>query len=432
MKPQNFEEKLVWYSMIGTYALYFMGAQMVWVWGLASFLAVYLCKKLWNQTEDTPEEEKIYIPSAVWVWIISMIVMLVGLVVGHIDYKIGNFTLISSLVDFTRSWALYALIPLIGSLNIRQELIYRAACIICLHSLIVIAITYLFVQLNFAILYLSPLQAIAKGGRTYYWVLIGASGYDPLAPSNELRMQLFTPWPPALGLAGNIYFFLAREESNLKWRWVGMIGAVAMVWVSVSRSGIVCLPAVLILTSILSRIFAKPLMQIALGVASFFLAILAPALIEFFNTAKDNFTNARAGSSRIRKVLKEIEIHRWQDAPIWGHGISEFPGPKIVEHMPIGSHDTWITLLFVRGLVGCCAFGVPMVWSFIDLLIKSQGSKTARTALSIVLVLFIFGFSEGVEILAYTFWPGLLLMGVAFKENLQRFHFSQEEKEYAL
>ncbi|MBD1834953.1 O-antigen ligase domain-containing protein [Cyanobacteria bacterium FACHB-472] len=428
MKPQNFEEKIVWYTLIGTYGLYFLGAQFPWISGMAWFLTIYLCKKLWNQPENTPDEERIFIPSGIWVWIISMLVMGVSLVVGHLDFKLGNFQLITSLVEFIRSWALLALIPLIGCLNIRPQLIYRAVCIVCLHSIIVIVISFLAIKLSFAISYLSPLQVIGKGGRTYYRVLIGASGYDPLAPGNEVRMQLFTPWPPALGLAGNVYFFLAREESNLKWRWIGMIGAVAMVWVSVSRAGLVCLPAVALITWILTVIFTKPKLQIAFGIGSFFAGIVAPLVIDLVNTARDSLTNSRAGSSKIRKTLKEIELYRWKEAPIWGHGISEFPGPKVTEHMPIGSHDTWIALLYVRGTVGCTALAVPMLWSFVTLLIKAQNSTTARAGLSIVLVLFIFGFSEGIEILAYTYWPGLLMMGIALKEKLfNKINANQEE-----
>ncbi|MBD2740775.1 O-antigen ligase domain-containing protein [Coleofasciculus sp. FACHB-1120] len=430
MKPQNFEEKVVWYTMIGTYGLYFLGAQFPWISAMSWFLTIYLCKKLWNQPENTPNEERIFIPSGIWVWILSMLVMAVALVVGHLDFKLGNFQLIASLVEFTRSWALLALIPLIGCLNIRPQLIYRAACIICLHSLIAIAISFVAIKLNFTISYLSPLQLIGKGGRTYYRVLIGAGGYDPMAAGDELRMQLFTPWAPALGLAGNVYFFLAREESNIKWRWIGMIGAVAMVWVSVSRAGLVCLPAVALITWILTVIFNKPKYQIAFGIGSFFSGIVAPVVIDFFNSARDSFTNARAGSSRVRKVLKEIELYRWKEAPIWGHGISEYPGPKVTEHMPIGSHDTWIALLYVRGAVGCAALAFPMLWSFVTLLIKAQSSTTARAGLSIVLVLCIFGFSEGIEILAYTYWPGLLMMGIALKEKVP--YQMKATEEYAL
>jgi hypothetical protein len=90
-----------------------------------------------------------------------------------------------------------------------------------------------------------------------------------------------------------------------------------------------------------------------------------------------------------------------------------------VEYMPIGSHHTWFGLLFVKGAVGFVALAIPLLWSFVDLLIKAQKSDTARTGLSIVLVLFLYTFGENLEILAYLIWPGLVLLGLAFQERVQ-------------
>ena len=162
--------------------------------------------------------------------------------------------------------------------------------------------------------------------------------------------------------------------------------------------------------------FTRPFTQFTAGVVSLLTGMFAPLLIDWLNIFKDSFSSARAGSSKVRELLKEIGLDRWQkEAPIWGHGEIE-PGPKIVEHMPIGSHHTWVGLLFTKGLVGLLALAVPLLWSFIDLLIKAQKSKAASAGLSVVLVLFVFTFAENIEILTYLYWPGLLIMGIAFKE----------------
>ena len=349
-----------------------------------------------------------------------MSIMSVALVMGHLDFELGDFQTISSLFDFLKSWALFALLPLVGCLRVRPQLIYRAICIACLQSLIFIAANYAMILLHIpAISYVSPLHAIGRGGSGYYTVSIAGSVFDPLSPTsgNEIRMQLLAPWAPALGLVGNVYFFLARQEANNRWRWIGMVGAVAMIWVSVSRAAMICLPSVMLLTWI-SPIFTRPMMQIIGGGVSFLVGIFATVIIDLFKDFQEQFTNARAGSSRIRKLLGEIELYRWRkEAPVWGHGISESPGPKTVEHMPIGSHDTWFALLFIKGLVGFIALAVPLAWSLIDLVIKGQDSKTARVGLSILLVLLVFTFSEGIDILIYIYWPGLVMVGIAFKEK---------------
>jgi hypothetical protein len=133
------------------------------------------------------------------------------------------------------------------------------------------------------------------------------------------------------------------------------------------------------------------------------------------------FTAARKDSSRVRAALGRIAKYRWEkEAPIWGHGVVE-KGPHLVEYMPIGSHHSWFGLLFVKGIVGFLALALPMAWSFGDLTVKAQKSESAQVGLSMVLVLMFYTFGENLEILAYLFWPGLVMMGIGFnaKDRIQ-------------
>jgi len=59
---------------------------------------------------------------------------------------------------------------------------------------------------------------------------------------------------------------------------------------------------------------------------------------------------------------------------------------------------------------------IPLLWSFIELLLKAQTSRPARTGLGMIMLLFLYTFGENLEILAYLFWPGLVLIGIAHKE----------------
>ena len=414
MKPQNLEEKVVWYSLIGTYVFYFLGAQYILVSVIAWLLTLYLGKKLWNQTENTPIEEKVTIPFSVWVWIISMLVMEVALIMAHIDFDLGVGKIITSSINWSRTWAYMALFPLIGCLNIRPQLLYRAVCIICLQSLIFILICYLAFTLHLPPnLYTSPLHLIGGNDVTLYKVAL----YGFEEETNENRLQLFAPWPPALGMVADVYFFLACQESNKKWRLIGIIGSIAMIIVPFSRLAMLCLATVPLLTWFLVN-FTRPYIQITTGVVSFFVGIFAPLLFNFIQTFKEQFSNARPSSSRVRAILGRIALERWSEAPIWGHGIIEPRGPRIVGFMPIGTHHTWFGILFEKGLVGLIALAVPLVWSFIDLLYKAHKNPTAKIGLSVLLVIFLFTFGEKIEGIAYLYWPGLVLMGIAFKEKV--------------
>lgn len=413
MAPQNFEEKVVWYSLIGTYILFLLGAQYVVIPAIAWLLAFYLCKKLWSQTKETSSEEKIIIPLLVWIWLISIIIMGLGTIVGHLDFELGLFKMIASTANWARRWSLWALFPLISCLNIRPKLIYRAVCILGLQSLFVIPIAYLLIALNIPdSAYISPLSFLG-GGPMYYAISLHSFDFD----NNQVRLSLFAPWAPALGLVANIYFLLAREENNKRWRWIGISACIAMIILSVSRSAILCLFFIPFLTLFLKKI-NQPLVHVIVGLSSFFSAIFASLAIELLELFEKLFNSSRASSSKVRKILSDMALYKWEkEAPIWGHGATEEKGPIIVASMPIGSHSTWSGLLYVQGLVGFIAFIFPLVWSFTDLLIKAQKNKIAEIGLSILLVLFVFTFSENISDLAYIYWPGLLIIGFAFQSK---------------
>jgi hypothetical protein len=415
MKPENFEERIIWYSMICTYGIYFLGLLYPFNSTLGWLLFFYLCKRLWDQTEDTPVEKKINIPWVLWLWVISMVVMAIATVVGCTDYDLGLIVTIRALLNWTRDWALLALFPLLGCLNIRPRLIYRLVCIVCLQSLILIPIFYLAYALHLPpLLYSSPVERLTQNGPIYYDVNLYALDYDTQQP----RLFLFAPWGPALGLIGNIYFFFALQEPDKKWRWFGIAGSIAMCIVSVSRLAIISVPIVAIAVWGLTN-FTRPNVQIAVGFISFISGIFGTAILTAAKDFWDAFKGARASSSRVHEALARIAFERWPEAPVWGHGIQDTPGPKVVAGMPIGSHHTWMGLLFVKGLVGFIAFLVPMLCSFIVLLHRAQKSETARVALSFLLILFLFTFNDTQEILAYLYWPGLVLMGIALKGKAQ-------------
>ena len=411
IKPQNLSETLVWYYLIGTYGIYLLGAQSILAPLLGCFLTGCLLVKWWHQTEKTPSEARIRISLTVWVWVVAMLVIEVALIAGHLDFDLGIFKIIKSSINgWLRQWALLALFPLVGHLNIRPQIIYRGVCIVCLQSLVVMPIAYLAGTLNISPdLYTSPLRVFG-GGFDY-----GVSLYL-LEDGGGFRLALFTPWAPALGLIGNIYFFLASQETDQKWRWIGMVGAVAMIVTSVSRLAMLCLPFVLGATWLLVNL-VRPWTQFAVGLTCLTAGLWSSTLLNLFQSAQERIYQARRSSSRVRATLGRMAIERWDEAPIWGHGIIETRGPKVVEHMPIGSHHTWFGLLFTHGIVGCTALAAAFAWSLIDLSIKAQASEVAKVGFSIVLILLVFTVGENINALAYLYWSGLIVLGIAFQER---------------
>jgi hypothetical protein len=234
----------------------------------------------------------------------------------------------------------------------------------------------------------------------------------------QIRQRLFTPWGPALGFVASVYFILVLGEKNTKWRWYGIVGSLFMAYICKSRLAMVSLLLTPIITNILARL-SRPVLMMILGFVSAIAGMFAPQILSTFDSVMTKFTEARAASSKVRSVLKEIAGHRWEtEAPIWGHGAVE-AGPHVAEFMPIGSHHTWFGLLFVKGLVGFYSLAIPMIISFFVLVIKSQRHQAARAGLGVLITIFLYTFGENLEILAYLYWPGLIVIGIAFKSPVQ-------------
>ena len=413
IRPENFPERVVWYTMIGTYIWFLLGATYIVGSVIGWILFLYLLLKLWLQDENTPPQEKIVIPWIIWVWLIGMLMMEVALVLGHLDFNLPLTQMIKSSIGWAKGWALIALYPLAGCLNIRSELIYRAACVIGLQTLCLAPLLIAAPILHLPqILYVSPLKVVGAGlGSTFFDVSLYQVDFD-----GQIRQRLFAPWGPALGFVANIYFTLAMQEKNKKWRWYGMIASVYMSQICKSRLAQVCIVSTPIFIFFLARLL-RPYIIMFFGVISVAVGILATNILNALDLFWTKFKAARADSSRVRAALKQIAFDRaHREAPIWGHGIVE-RGPHVVEFMPIGSHHTWAGLAFVKGMVGFYSLAIPMLLSFFFLLFKAQKYKDARAGLAVLFILFLYTFGENLEILAYLYWPGLIIMGIAFNKR---------------
>jgi hypothetical protein len=412
IKPQNLPETLVWYYILGTYVFYFTGLQFVAGPILGGILAFLALKKWWLQTESTPLSERITIPISVWVWLIATLVIEFALIVGHLDFNLGLFQILKSTLLWYRTWFLLALFPLAGCLNIRPQLVCRATCILCLQSLILIFLIYLpSVLLNLPeLVYTSPLKFFGSPTTHYDTNVLLRIGK---------RLVLFAPWPTYLGILGNTYFFLALHESDRKWRWIGIVTSMLMIVLSVSRLAVLSLPIVLVSLWIITNI-ARPWVQILAGFLSFGMSVFLPTLLSWAQAFKDEVDRFRSGSSQVREAIYQMTLDRWwQEAIIWGHGMNPEKGPAYLADKPFGSHHTWYGILYSHGLVGLFALAIAFAWTVIDLVIKAQRNQVAKIAFAIVLSLLLGSLIDNLNFFSYLYYPGLILLGIALKQDQQ-------------
>ncbi len=364
-----------------------------------------------------PKFQPLPIPAGVWVWILGMFGMLIVLWVAHLEWNLGFGQTIKSSIGWLKGWALLAAFPLAGAcLRIRPQIVVRAMMWLAVQTLILIPVLVAGALAHMQQkLYVSPLKAIGGPGPEFFSVYIYT-----VDPSNgALRWQFIAPWSPAAGMIGDMIYILAAFERNTRLRIAATIAAVLICFMTKSRMAILFLVFWPPLIWSFSRI-SRPAMQVAAAIMSLIVGLVAEQVIAVVQDSVSAFKNARKDSSRVREALGQIAVHRWrEEAPIFGHGIVQ-RGPHFVEFMPIGSHHTWFGLLYVKGVLGVASLALPLIWSFIEMLMLAQVSPLGRLGLSVIFMLLYYSNGENLEVLSYLFWPALLLLGAAQQEAAHR------------
>jgi hypothetical protein len=393
-------------------ALYVVGPVLAWVLAGLAALSLYLGPALRTDLRPTGP-----VPWLVWLWAAGMLVMLVALWGGHLNWDMGLKSTIKSSIGWAKGWALLALFPLAGAvLRIRREVLVRATCKLGLITVCLLPVLAMAPSIGLPErIFTSPFKALGGPGPEYFTVYLYT--LDPA--SWTPRWQFYAPWSPFAGLLGVITVLFALEERNRGWMAVGLLAGVAMILMSKSRMSLVALVG----ASVGPRMMPLMLKVWAWTLASMLAASMAAAWVPLTQKVGDAvaaFKGARADSTRVRETLQRIARERWSEEAVWfGHGQVE-PGPHIVEFMPIGTHHTWWALLFVKGVVGFVAWAVPFAAHFLTTAVDAVRHPQGRLPFGIMLVILILSMGENVEIQAYLLWPALVMLGVHLREMAER------------
>ena len=403
--PQTAAERIAAGTIAATWLLWLVGglyiAGPVVGWTLAAlvFGELYLGRK-------SPG----IVPAAIWIWLAGMIALLFILWIGHANFALGAGQTIKSSIGWAKGWALLALFPLAGAvLDIRMEVIARAVCRLGLWTLLLLPVFAAAPAIGLPeTLWVSPLKAVGGPGPEYFATIL----YTIEPGAGTPRWQFFAPWSPAAGMVAVIYTFLAWQERVLAWRLVGVIAFAIVTVMSQSRLALVALALVAPAIWAMARIDRGQTWLLG-APALLLLGIFGPDLLSLLDQAISDFSAARADSSRVRAALGRIALDRWANEAFWfGHGVVE-NGPHLVEYMPIGSHHSWYGLLFVKGLAGAIALALPLLVTLAILVARARYGSLYRVGLALGLILLLYSFGENLEILAYLFWPALVVLGKA-------------------
>jgi len=410
--PQNSAENIVHYTIIATWLLWLVGGLYIagpvlgCVLSLQALYFYYIAPSL-------PKTKRLTTPHwSISIWLISMTVMLVILVAGHLNFSLGSGAIIKSAIGWAKGWLLIALFIFAGAvLPIRREIIYRAICRTGKYTIFLLPLFLAAPLVGLpASLWVSPLKIIGGSGSEYFATIL----YTLEPGSGAPRWQFFAPWSPAAGMVGLVYLVCAFQEKDRSWRNWGIAAALAMILLSQSRLAFVGLIIIAPIPLLFGQV-TRPLMWFVILPFVLLAGWFAIDILDALHLAKSEFSGARADSTRVRETLGRIAVERWRAEAFWfGHGVVE-RGPHLVEYMPIGSHHTWYGLLFVKGVLGLFALATPLIVTLGLLLRSALTSESGRVGLSMALLLLMYSFGENLESLAYLYWPALLLIGMALQ-----------------
>ncbi len=412
LQPETLEERLIYVAIIATWVFWLAG--LLYIVGAAfGYVLLAIAGGRWlGLDEDVPDVHAV--PATVWVWVAGMLAMAVALVIAHLDYEHSSAQTLKSFVGWMKGWALLAIYPLAGALlRVRPQIIARATGILAMQTVILapLFLTAEIVGLP-PIVYVSPVHNLIGAGPEFFDVAL----YGLDETTGKARWRFFAPWSTASAFIASLGLILAYQDRDRRWWIAGIASALIVSLMSGSRLSIIALPATIACVVVVSNV-TRPLTWVLIAIGATGSVLLLDTVLQTYQDATDAFNAARAASSRVRTALGHIAVHRWwTEAPVFGHGTLE-RGGQAVERMLIGSHHTWWGLLFVKGAVGFAALAIPVAWSVVDLAVKAQRDRVARTGLGILLAIVLFSLADNIEVIAYLIWPSLVFIGIAFRRR---------------
>ena len=410
---KNKYEMIVWWTIICTIPLWLIGG----IYIVGSILGWALCALKIFKTRIIAKQNTFKTNILVLSWLIGASILLISLLIGHYNFELGLLTTLKSSIGWAKGWALFPLYIVSGFLPIRKEIIIRS---IALNSILMLAMVVIGVFVfAFGIegsIYTSPLRIVSPGNSDAFFDFTLL--YRDLA-TNAIKVRLFAPWSPALGLLANTYFWIIINESDKRIRNIAILSVIVLCIMSVSRAALISITIIPSILYLLTRIKGY-LLFYASSLLTTIVSIYYDYIVAFVLDLWFLIRNTRIDSSRIRSLLTEISLQRWMDEAFWwGHGIV-IQGPKLVENILVGTHNTWVHLLYAKGLIGLVAFLLPMaILLLLSLMsfLKNKDDKLSTSCLGIVLVLWQYTVSENLEMLAYLYWPSLLFIGIFFASD---------------
>lgn len=365
------------------------------------------------------------LPTYVWSWLAMSIVMLWTAILGLNDMGLSLLPAAAAVVTFFKSYFLiFACLALPFWSQVRTQVITRAVAWMASGYLVAIAVQVILLafKIGGSGFFLPPLARLIPGDKASLMV-------DLAFPSSFfglpiLRTVLYTPDPPILGICAVLCFMICLGESDRRLRNLALVGCIATLIVSASRSALVLLPLALSLGVLFrSGIFRQ--LSLWLTSSTFLLcsifgltiADLAQKPNEVLNKTRDNAIS----SSLERELVVRKTLEAWSASPWVGWGVIR-DTINLYEnvYITLGSFSTYAAVLYLHGTIGFTALIVAMaltLWNAYHA--ASHGSSNCNWAFAGLIALYIACNATPLSWMAVYLWFFFIWLGTVLFEARQ-------------
>ena len=185
--PMSKDEKVIAYSISFTFLFYLIGALYLVapIIGWSLLIAIGL---RWSSGQRLSFKNTKWL---IFLWFLSAILLEVALILGHIDFNLGFGKIIKSTIGWAKGWALLSIFIILGyTLDIRYQVVCRAACIVGLAALIITPVlVFAYIASLPQTVFVSPLKVLGGSGPEYFTIQLYE--IDPF--NGRPRWRFFRP-----------------------------------------------------------------------------------------------------------------------------------------------------------------------------------------------------------------------------------------------
>ena len=390
-----------------------------WLLGIQQLFYPLVIAALLAMVFNTYKLFRIGLPASVWAWLAMSLIMLWTAFLGINSSGFNFRSVAAALVTFIKSYFLiFACLALPFFSTVRVKVITRAVSWMSVGMLVNIILQMGLLMVGVSDLKFAPPSAMLIPGEPPASMLIQSPWMSGFFNLPFPRTVLHTADPPILGVCGLLCFIICLAETEPRLRRFALIGALAALIISFSRSSWLGLPAFFVIFYLFRSKLAIQLSLWASTVTFLLCTWLELTIKELLQKPSQLFNNARASSSETRDLVVEATLKAWQEKPWLGWGIISGKAWLYEDtYITLGSFSTYAAVLYLNGIIGFVIFIAALILTlFFFYQPATKGNILCQRAFASLVIFYLLIQATPLSWMAIYLWFFFIWLGAIMKE----------------